>query len=148
MPIFPLPAFPELNYEQGCGHRYFGAARTKKRKHAGCDLIMARGTKIRAVDDGTVELGPYYFYEGTYALEVRHAAFYVRYGEIQKAKVKAGEKIKKGQVIAEIGCLKMLHFEMYTGKGKGGLTVRNSPPYERRNDLIDPTTQLKSWPLE
>ena len=147
MPIFPLPAYPELNYEQGCGHRYFGASRAKNRKHAGVDLIMARGTKVRAVDAGTVQLGPYYFYSGTYALEVKHPSFVVRYGEVEKATVKAGDKVKKGQIIAEIGCLKMLHFEMYTGKGEGALTVRANKPYQRRKDLVDPTALLKSWPL-
>jgi hypothetical protein len=36
----------------------------------------------------------------------------------------------------------MLHFEMYSGLGKGQLTDRKRTGFERRPDLIDPTGYL------
>ncbi|MBW2523346.1 MAG: M23 family metallopeptidase [Deltaproteobacteria bacterium] len=148
MPVFPIPFVPELSYTTGA--RYFGAGRSKGRKHGGCDLIAPRGTDVYAVDDGTVIQGPYYFYEGTYALEVKHKSFVVRYGEIEKkvaAGIEAGAKLEKGQRIGDVGKLKMLHFEMYSGAKTGALTVRGNKPYQRRSDLINPTAYLDAWPL-
>ena len=147
---FPLAAVPKLSYKTG--GRRFGARRAKgKRKHAGCDLIAAEGTAIYAVDDGKVIRGPYSFYRGTDALEIKHRAFLVRYAEIKsksKPLVKRGDTVKKGQVIAYVGKMfvdSMLHFEMYNGTGTGRLTQRNSPPYQRRSDLVDPTPYLDQW---
>lgn len=102
-----------------------------------------------AVADGEVIRNPYYFYSGTYALEVRHTGgFVVRYGEISTAAqgVSAGSSVARGQVIAFVGKLEsgssMLHFEMYAGTASGSLTVRGNPPYQRRSDLLDPTPYL------
>ena len=148
MPVFPIPFVPELAYTAGA--RYFGAGRSGGRKHAGCDLIAPRGTDVYAVDDGIVIQGPYHFYSKTYALEVKHDNFVVRYGEIEKdvaAGVRAEAKLSRGQLIGSVGGLKMLHFEMYSGSETGGLTVRSNPPYQRRSDLIDPTPYLDAWPL-
>jgi murein DD-endopeptidase MepM/ murein hydrolase activator NlpD len=145
MPVFPLAAYPTSDYTTGS--RRFGSGRDSGRSHAGCDLIAPTGTAIYAVDDGTVLQGPYAFYSGTDALEVTHTSFVVRYGEIQNAKVKTGDKVKKGQLIAEVGGLRMLHFEMYQGNVSGPLTVRSRKPYQRRSDLLDPTTYLQSWSL-
>ena len=148
---FPLNARPRLSYKTG--GRYFGAPRTTStgghRSHAGCDLIVPKGTPIVAVADGEVIRNPYYFYSGTYALEVRHTGgFVVRYGEISTAAqgVSAGGSVTRGQVIAFVGKLEsgssMLHFEMYAGTASGALTVRGNPPYQRRSDLLDPTPYL------
>lgn len=148
MPVFPIPFVPELTYTTGA--RYFGAGRSDGRLHAGCDLIAPRGTDVYAVDDGTVIQGPYYFYSKTYALEVQHTSFVVRYGEIDKtvaAGVVPGGKLKRGQRIGDVGALGMLHFEMYSGEATGALTVRSNRPYQRRSDLLDPTAYLAAWPL-
>jgi Peptidase family M23. len=61
--------------------------------------------------------------------------------------IKDGSEVKKGQVIAFVGQLEgsknsMLHFELYSGTGKGGFTVPDNQPYKRRSDLIDPTETL------
>jgi murein DD-endopeptidase MepM/ murein hydrolase activator NlpD len=146
--LFPLRKRPTVSYKTG--HRFFGAARAQGRKHAGCDLLAKVGTEILAVEDGIVLRGPYYFYDGTYALEVRHGTgFIVRYGEIggTPAGISPGKPVRKGQVIAYVGMLEkyghsMLHFEMYSGTGTGPLTVRSNKPFQRRNDLIDPTQML------
>ncbi|MFO1372573.1 MAG: peptidoglycan DD-metalloendopeptidase family protein [Candidatus Competibacteraceae bacterium] len=148
---FPLAARPQLSYKTGL--RYFGAPRKTStgghRSHAGCDLIAPKGTAILAVADGEVIQNPYYFYSGTNALEVRHAGgFVVRYGEISHAAqgVSAGKPVTRGQVIAYVGKLdsgsSMLHFEMYAGTASGALTVRSNQPFQRRSDLLDPTSYL------
>ena len=39
----------------------------------------------------------------------------------------------------------MLHFEMYQGTSSGSYTKRSSRPYQRRDDLMNPTTYLDKW---
>jgi murein DD-endopeptidase MepM/ murein hydrolase activator NlpD len=132
------------------GARYFGANRPHGRKHAGVDLIAPVGRPIHAIADGTVIQAPYYFYTGTNALEVHHPGVgTVRYGEInmhQVVRLRAGQQVRQGDLIAYVGRLdsgsSMLHFELYSGTGRGGLTVRSNPPYQRRSDLINPTTLM------
>jgi len=106
-----------------------------------------------------VTLGPYPFYDGTYALEVDHGTFLARYGEIQKsAMVRQGDRVTPGQPIAKVGKLNsisnsMLHLELYDKSASGALTVKNSQtkktangiPFMRRRDLIDPTAKLNVW---
>jgi murein DD-endopeptidase MepM/ murein hydrolase activator NlpD len=113
------------------------------------------GTSVFAVADGTVkEFRP--FFLGTYALVVDHTSFVVRYGEIRKEiaeNLAIGSKVKKGQKIGSVGKLtnlkiSMVHFEMYSGKAKGPLTVAGRPPFMRRSDLMDPTSHLDKWSKE
>lgn len=146
--IFPLQKRPSLDYKSGA--REFGASRAGgKRKHAGCDLKVPKGTVILCMANGKVIRGPYYFYEGTYALEVQHEdGLVLRYGEIS-AKVpqgiSSGVKVLQGQNIAVVGQLNsgnsMLHLEMYAGTKTGALTQPGTP-YKRRADLLDPTNYL------
>lgn len=105
--------------------------------------------------------GPYEFYCATYALEIDHGDFVVRYGEIQgKAFVKAGDRVIMGQKIAFVGHLvgikvdsDMLHFEMFDGTAAGSLTDKSAAcakrpdgvPFYRRRDLVDPTPFLNAW---
>lgn len=158
---FPLQQRPRVDYHTGA--RYFGAPRDGgARAHAACDLIAPPNTPVLAIADGVVQAGPYAFYEGTYALEVRHANFVVRYGEISgtvPAGIRTGAHVTRGQVIARVGLntsgTSMLHLEMYKGTVTGPLTqVSNTiylyvpaRNYERRRDLIDPTPYLDRWPL-
>ena len=156
--FFPFKDLPSVNWTEGM--RRFGASRSNgKRAHAGCDLYFPVGTIIHAITSGTVTLGPYAFYDGTYALEIDHGAFLARYGEIQKqALVRAGDHVSAGQPIARVGKLNsivnsMLHLELYDKSAQGGLTVKNSQtrktaggvPFWRRRDLIDPTAKLNEW---
>ncbi len=151
--IFPLRQRPDHPYNTG--GRRFGASRNSgNRKHAGCDLIAPGGTEILAMASGTVMRGPYLFYSGTYALEVKHSnGKVVRYGEIMKivpAGVRVGARVSQGQVIARVGQLQsgssMLHLEIYSGAGNGSLTQAGNK-YKRRSDLIDPTAYLDAAPL-
>jgi murein DD-endopeptidase MepM/ murein hydrolase activator NlpD len=142
MAFFPLPAIPKDSYRT-LG-RSFGSDRPNDRKHAGCDLMAAEGTDIRAVDDGEVfELVPDFFH-GTGAIALRHKGFIARYCEVKTDSlegIKRGQLFKAGEVIAKVGkmySLSMLHFELYSGQGTGGLTVRTNLPYQRRSDLLNP----------
>lgn len=153
--------------------RYFGALRWSKkqngfRKHAGVDLIVPMGTPIFAVDDGEVHWVSEDFYSGKRdngeewvvgAVTVIHRNFTVRYAETTNHKfVKNGEAVAKGQKIAEVGKMSrssMVHFEMYSSNTAGGrLSDRSqkatkefddSTPFQRRKDLIDPSSYLDSW---
>jgi murein DD-endopeptidase MepM/ murein hydrolase activator NlpD len=146
---FPLPFVPRLSYKTG--GRRFGARRSKgTRKHAGCDLVVPKGTKIHATESGTVIRGPYYFYRGTYAIEIKHTHFVARYCEIKGVVkgIRVGTKVKAGQHIAFVGKMwhdSMLHFELYEGSATGPLTQRGKPPYQRRSDLINPAPYLDLW---
>lgn len=121
--LFPLPKkYQDKGYNTG--ERSFGALRGS-RAHAGCDLYAPVGTKVYAVADGKV-IKYYDFYWQTYALEINHGDFIVRYGEIQPPKehkykedppdshicngipisFKKDTPITKGQHIAYVGQLR------------------------------------------
>jgi len=156
---FPFSKLPTADWTHS--PRSFGSNRSGgSRAHAGCDLYASLGTWIHAIADGEVIQGPYPFYCETYALEVHHGSFVIRYGEIQKfTTVKAGEKVKAGQRIAKVGHLvgikvpsDMLHLEMYKGNVAGPLTQRSGgakradgAAFQRRSDLLDPTPFLSRW---
>ncbi len=151
--IFPLRKRPDLDYHTG--GRSFGSGRSGgTRKHAGCDLIAPKGTEILAMADGQVIQSPYFFYSGTYALEVKQDnGMVVRYGEIAKTLphgIMSGARVSRGQVIAYVGRLNsgssMLHLEMYTGTKSGPLT-QSGNVYRRRSDLVDATPYLDNAPL-
>ncbi len=149
---FPTIRRPSDSYKAGM--RRFRASRSGGRLHAACDLYRVRDEAAVAVNSGTVLRDRYYFYEGTYALEIRHqGGKVVRYGEITgKAApgVSAGKNISSGQTIGYIGkvnsgcCTPMLHFEMYSGTASGALTTSGNQ-FRRRRDLLDPTSYLTDW---
>jgi murein DD-endopeptidase MepM/ murein hydrolase activator NlpD len=146
--IFPLAAVPKLDYHAGKNHkRWFGAGRPG-RLHAACDLVVPKGTPIYAMADGFVSRSMNKFFNGTFAIEITHThGLVARYGEIQgvAAGVVKGARVKQGQVIAYVGKMlvdSMLHLELYAGTASGMLSRENSPPYNRRADLLDPTPYL------
>ncbi len=147
---FPTAKKPIYDYVKGSGGRYFGAPR-EGRRHAAADLFRPDNENIYAITSGTV-LRKYYFYSGTYAVEVQHdTGPVVRYGEVAAknvSKSEAGSRVIKGQHIGYIGQLGMLHFEMYSGAKTGPLTQRGNGTYSRRSDLMDPTSYLKKWENE
>ena len=152
---FPLTGRPTADYTSGM--RRFGASRNGgSRLHAASDLYRKRNDPILSVTEGRIIRSPYYFYEGTYAIEVKHApGFVVRYGEVTgnvPKGVYSGAPVRKGQTIAYMGkvnsgcCSPMLHFEMYTGKKTGSLRGGNA--YQRRSDLVNPAKFLQRWEEE
>src|SRR4051812_13622827 len=111
MAIFPHRQRPTKDYKS-CP-RAFGCPRDGgRRKHAGCDLYAPIGTDVLAVEDGVIIQPVYFFYLGTYALEVKHSSgIVVRYGEIKKEtpKVwKAGDVVTAGEVLGHVGQLQGL----------------------------------------
>jgi murein DD-endopeptidase MepM/ murein hydrolase activator NlpD len=147
--VFPL-AFVPASFNTG-GLR-FGSWRAKRtRKHAACDLLAPEGTKIYAVADGKITRYIRDFHNGTGAVIVEHDDFTVRYCEIKRlAKgLKRGSDVTCGQEIAAVGRMthngQMLHFEMYEGTSSGSYTKRSNKPYQRRDDLINPTPYLDKW---
>lgn len=153
-----FPTMKKVTHSFTSGMRRFNAGRSKgKRLHAACDLYRYKDEPIMAVAPGTVVRDRYYFYEGTYALEVRHSGgFIVRYGELTGKNVSGVSKnrsVKMGDRLGYIGvvnsgcCRPMLHFELYRGNRKGALTTKTNR-YQRRSDLMDPTPYLLRWQSE
>lgn len=151
--LFPLRHRPTASYTSGM--RRFGAGRSGGRRiHAAADLYQSKNAAILSVAPGKAISGLYFFYQGTYAIEVKHSGgFVVRYGELTGKKasgVRSGSAVKAGQEIGYMGkvnsgcCSPMLHFELYKGSGRGPLTT-GGRGYQRRSDLINPTKYLLSW---
>lgn len=159
---FPFKTPPDLYWNQG---RAFGASRDGGRKHGGCDLIKPAYEKIYAVSDGVLVQEEKEFYLGTFYVTYQHGPFLIRYGEIHggsSTKKKAGDTIKKGELLAKVGLMykdskkkirydasgargHMLHLEMYS-KGNDHSALRGSKkPYYRRADIMDPGPYLDIW---
>lgn len=71
--------------------------------HAGLDISADRGTPVHATGDGVVELSTY---NGDYGncIEVSHGyGIVTRYGHLSRYAVRAGQKIKRGDVIGYVG---------------------------------------------
>jgi len=144
--IFPLWRKPTASWKDG--PRYFGCPRSGGRKHGGVDLYAPFGAKIRAIADGVIIRVPYFFYDGTNALEVFHPGVgVVRYGEISSSKrvsVRAGQKVKCGEHIAYVGLLdslgmSMIHFELFGERARGQALTQMSGAYRRHPALKNPT---------
>lgn len=151
--LYPLKTPKKAtSYKSGAGR--FGSNRSKgKRKHGGCDLYAPTGTEVRAMADGVVRYVGF-FYENTDHIEIVHDKHIIRYGEVLlgKSLVKAGDPVRRGQVIGYVGKLSikvpsmMLHLEMYSNPRDKG-TLSGNSIYKRRSDLIDPTPFLDSSTL-
>ena len=147
---FPLPFVPKHTYHTG-GCR-FGADRPNGRKHAACDLLAPLDTPVLAVARGIILRSPYKFYRAknhvwTYALEVKHTKGYiVRYTEVARCAegIETGVSVEEGQTIAYVGAALMLHFELYKGTEHGPLTDRSRAGFQRRADLLNPTSFIDS----
>ena len=71
--------------------------------HAGMDIAGPHGKEVIAPSDGTVVFAGL---EGGYGnvLVIDHGyGIKTRYGHLSAVKVKAGEKVKRGQIIAALG---------------------------------------------
>lgn len=149
---FPTILRPSSSYREA--QRRFGAARSGGRLHAACDLYRVTNEQAVSINSGVVIRDKYYFYEGTYALEIKHSDGKVaRYGEItgqNPVNIAVNKSVVVGQTIGYIGkvnsgcCTPMLHFELYSGTLTGSLT-QSGNGYQRRKDLIDPTNLLMDW---
>jgi murein DD-endopeptidase MepM/ murein hydrolase activator NlpD len=170
MSTFPLARRPSITWHPNSSNTHFGAPRGGGFPvHGACDLVAPAGTKVVAVQDGKIIRGPYEFVTycvgteeqtTTYAIDVAHDNFMLRYGEISHALAPglgAGSTVKEGQVIASVGIQcngTMLHFEMFDDPGRLEILTDASNKkylyvpqanYQRRNDLLDPTFLLDRW---
>ncbi|MEZ0391971.1 MAG: M23 family metallopeptidase [Pseudobdellovibrionaceae bacterium] len=154
--IFPTVNRPIESYRTGA--RRFGSPRDNgSRLHAASDLYATHGENVLSIYSGKVIRTLYYFYQGTYALEVKHSdGKVVRYGEItgkSAPNTSKNDSVSAGQVIGYVGtvnsgcCHPMLHFEMYAGTQTGNLLTSGNI-YNRRSDLLDPTEYLAKWEKE
>ncbi|WP_309559846.1 glycoside hydrolase family protein [Burkholderia glumae] len=150
----------------GGGHDQarFGANRAGGRKHAARDLYVQAHTPIVAIAPGVV-IKCEFFYCQTWQISIHHKTsdgreFIALYGEVDPSstKVKVGDTVSQGQVLANSGVLlkgngtplhvvgsenvSMLHFETYSGAlGFDPHSKLNgsslAAPFQRRGDLID-----------
>jgi murein DD-endopeptidase MepM/ murein hydrolase activator NlpD len=80
-------------------HPVYGGSRV----HKGCDFTTDYGTKIRATADGTVTTSDWLGGYGQ-AVEIDHGAgLSTLYAHCSQLKVKKGEKVRRGQIIALVG---------------------------------------------
>ena len=71
--------------------------------HNGVDFSAAEGTKILATGDGVVLKSETDVLNGQH-IEIKHASGYHSfYGHLRKMNVRAGDSVKRGQLIAEVG---------------------------------------------
>lgn len=154
--LFPMRKHPTHSMNEGM--RRFGAGRSKNRRlHAAADLYQTQYQPVYAVARGKVLRDRVPFYLGTNVTEIEHpGGFIARYGEMASNGIKPlklGKTVKAGQLIGYIKKVNsrnvknpMLHFELYTGKASGPLTVeKRGNKYQRRSDLINPTKYLAQW---
>jgi murein DD-endopeptidase MepM/ murein hydrolase activator NlpD len=115
--------------------------------HAGIDFKAEHGTPILATGDGVVAKVDVDRHNGQY-VEIEHASgFTTRYAHVSRFAVKAGETVKRGQVIANVGntgrsTSPHLHYEIrYQGipinplqalAPKGNQQVASSAPAAQR----------------
>lgn len=114
--------------------------------HHGIDFgwhnIIGKNQAIMAADDGTVIYNRYQgALSGGYVIIIRHdSGVCTEYGHLLKnsQKVHEGDRVKKGQVIANMGCSgnavgNHLHFGVYRGK-----TIN----YKDKSNWLDPLKYL------
>jgi murein DD-endopeptidase MepM/ murein hydrolase activator NlpD len=114
----------------------YGAPRSKH-PHAGVDLLAKRGTKIHAVESGTIVRAHWSGSSGGYTITLKgRSGSKFFYAHNDKNLVKAGQNVKVGQVIARVGStgnagtVNQLHFEYW----KSG----------RESDPVNPTPLVRS----
>jgi len=99
--------------------RYGASSRIRKSNHTGLDIATSSGTPIQVVADGTVTNASY---KGSYGniVKVDHGNnVETWYAHTSKMNVTVGQKVKAGDVIAEVGSTgnstgAHLHFEIRT----------------------------------
>ncbi|OCC23889.1 hypothetical protein MB02_08700 [Croceicoccus estronivorus] len=107
-----------------------------RRAHKGVDLAGATGTPVYATADGTVDMAQWFSSYGNYVQIEHGAGLETRYGHLSGYTVKAGQKVKKGDLIGYIGSTGRstgphLHYEVRVD----GVAV-NPIPY-----MLETTTQ-------
>jgi len=97
---FILPAKGRVSSRFGLRRFFNGKPRAP---HAGLDLAVARGTPVKASAAGTVLAADDYFFNGKTVFIDHGNGLVTMYCHLDKFKVKAGQKVRKGQVVALSG---------------------------------------------
>jgi len=111
------------NMSSGYGSRYHPIL-GYRRMHAGIDFAARYGSPIYAVTDGRVSIAGWHGGHGKY-VRLQHAGgIGSGYGHMSRIAVKAGQAVRRGQVIGYVGSTGLstgphLHYELY----RGGATV-------------------------
>ena len=98
------------------------------RRHGGIDIAAPRGTAIYASEDGTVSLARWNGSYGNCVIINHGNGVQTLYGHSSKLLVKAGQSVKKGDVIALVGSTgrstgNHCHFEIH----RGGSRINPAP---------------------
>jgi murein DD-endopeptidase MepM/ murein hydrolase activator NlpD len=104
------------------------------RKHNGIDITADRGTEVIATANGIVSRADY---AGGYGncVRIEHSKkFETRYAHLQGFNVRAGEKVKRGDVIGFVGATGLstsphLHYEVLDISGKDSAVYLNPADY-------------------
>ena len=136
------------NPDYGEAAAKFGADRGG-RMHEGQDIFARPGTPLVAVRDGIVVDGgggkSFYSYGGGNTLAIYSPLddrSYIYLHMLKPALVRAGERVKAGQLVGQVGCTGScdgphLHFEI-----RGGRAV-----FGPQKKAFDPLPLLKQWPV-
>ena len=74
-----------------------------RKMHSGIDIAASTGTPIYATADGTVEMAKWYGGYGNY-VQIGHGGdFETRYGHMSRLNVRAGQNVRKGELIGWVG---------------------------------------------
>jgi len=101
--VVPLANTPLVIREDAKGNGRFGAPRSGNRSHQGVDLLAPVGAPVRAIRSGRVFVSSAHRGLGRY-VELEHSGgLRSLYAHLDETGVKAGERIRQGQVIGSVG---------------------------------------------
>ncbi|MBX7245998.1 MAG: M23 family metallopeptidase [Candidatus Sumerlaeaceae bacterium] len=116
--IFPLASYKKLTSNFGYRVHPIGG---NTKMHKGIDLSSRPGTKIFAGDAGTVRFAGWKGGYGYCVIIDHHNGYSTLYGHCSKLIADAGDNVKRGEYIAEVGSTGAstgphLHFEVHKGE--------------------------------
>jgi murein DD-endopeptidase MepM/ murein hydrolase activator NlpD len=97
---FTAPADAEISDVFGAQRIFNGKATST---HWGLDFRVPTGTPVEAMNDGTVLLARLLYYEGNFVVLDHGQGLLTIYMHLSEFKVKEGDQVKRGQVIALSG---------------------------------------------
>ncbi len=99
--LWPLPQ-SHTRVSSGFGYRIHPVT-GKPQHHNGIDIPAPYGTEIYAVNDGTVVECAYNYADGYYITVSHGGGIASFYSHLSRYRVNVGDKVKRGQVIANVG---------------------------------------------
>lgn len=136
------------------GIRSYLYQRSPTHRHQGIDMVAPEGTEVRAVADGTIthaaeKLEPGFSgYGGHVVLHMADGKHWALYAHLQRALVKPGDKVKRGQVIGTVGrtCYDRTHPGKLCKGAHLHFEVAQRPyPMASEAPRVDPVAYLSEW---